>query len=371
MIHINVGSVEGVVVSQNGDGPGLREGPCMVYEPLNNLTVLFGGDENTDDTWFYDTATNVWSEHTGFSPPGRINAAMVYCSDSNEMIMYGGLGDTRTWSFNCETQSWSQVTTGSNPGIHQSHTMAYDSVENVVILFGGITSSAMTAINDTWIFDCDTREWTELHPSDAPIARYGHVMTYDASINRTIMAFGLNYSVGFLNDMWTYDVSTNVWSQIDYIGTPNHLKWSSIVYDSTHEKNILFGGCIMYPSYEAVDDTCEFDGETYTWTDLESTLAPTPRLMPGLSFDSKHSIVILHGGINAGGDSKFGDTWTYSYESNTWFDTSLSSYTPPTTISGTDTDTTNPLLNLMIPVVIVGVVAAAVFVVLVILRKRK
>ncbi|UCE10638.1 MAG: hypothetical protein JSW61_01540, partial [Candidatus Thorarchaeota archaeon] len=224
--------LEPVSALQDNDGPGLREGPCMAYDPINSVTVLFGGDEAIDDTWFYDYAANTWTEHSGFSPPGRITAGMVYCSETDEMIMYGGLGDTRTWSFNCETRTWSRVTTSGDPGPHHSAAMAYDPVENVIVLFGGVSSSAMIPLDDVWIFDCETREWTELYPSVVPLARYGHVMTYDMSMNRTVMAFGNNLDVGFQNDTWTYDVSTNTWSEIEYIGTPGHLKWPSMVYDS-------------------------------------------------------------------------------------------------------------------------------------------
>jgi N-acetylneuraminic acid mutarotase len=267
--------------------------------------------------------------------------------------------------------------------------MAYDSVENVVILFGGITSSEMTVTNDTWIFDCDTREWTEVHPSVVPLARYGHVMTYDMSINKAIMAFGNNYDVGFLNDTFTYDVSTNTWSEIECIGAPGHLKWPSMVYDSINGRNILFGGCIMYPSYAAVDDTLVFDAETSTWTNLEPAQAPEPRLIPGLAFDSKHGVVVLHGGINAGGDTKFGDTWIYSYASNRWTETSqIPSSITTSTISGTettlstisttetsttsrtDTTTVTQFPDPLLIVISSGVIGVVVIVVILTLRKR-
>jgi len=351
--------------------PGEREGACMVYDPFNNVIVLFGGDESIEDTWFYDYDTNSWTEHSGSSPPGRINAAMVYCSESNEMIMYGGLGDTRTWSFDCETQSWSTVTTAHNPGTHQSLVMAYDSVDNVVILYGGITSSAMTAIDDVWMFDCETRDWTELLPLEVPTARYGHVMTYDASVNRMIMAFGLNYSVGFLDDTWSYDVPTNTWSEIDYSGAPGNLKWSSMVYDSIGERNILFGGCKMYPSYEAVDDTIAFDAETNTWINLEPSLSPVARLMPGLAFDSEHNVVVLHGGINAGGDSKYEDTWIYSCMSNTWTEMDSIPDTTTSTSHGIDTSNGPWFPDLIIATIIVGIIAVSIVVVVVILLKKR
>ncbi|MFX1484786.1 MAG: kelch repeat-containing protein [Promethearchaeota archaeon] len=367
-IFLNTDLVLSMDIAQVSEGPGTREGPCLAYDPFSNVTMLFGGDETIEDTWFYDYATNTWTEHAGTSPPGRINAGMVYCGESNEMIMYGGLGDTRTWSFNCETQTWSQVTTTHNPGPHQSHAMAFDSVENAVILFGGISSSAMTPVDDIWMFDCETRDWTELHPPTVPLARYGHVMTYDVSNDMIIMALGNTFEDGFQNDFWTYDISTNTWTEITVIGNPDSLKWSSMVYDSINEKNILFGGCVIEPSYEAVDDTCEFDAETGTWTVLEPASAPVPRIAPGLAFDSREGIVVLHGGVNAGGDTKYSDTWTFSYTSNTWTDMGLISTTTTSTTSGTNTVSTPP--DLLTISVLVGVFGIAIFAVAFLLRKR-
>jgi hypothetical protein len=248
--------------------------------------------------------------------------------------------------------------------------MVYDSVENVVILFGGIIDSSMNPVDDTWIFDCETREWTEVNPSVNPLARYAHVMTFDASIGKAVLAFGSNYEVGFLNDIWTFDVSTNSWSQVSYTGTPNQMYGSSMVYDSIQEKNILFGGCRTDPAYEALDDTCEFDGETNSWSDREPDQNPGPRQVPGMSFDSKYGLVILQGGMNAGGDTKYGDTWIYSYTSNTWYDTSLSSYVLPTTTVEPNTNTSNQPPDLIASIVIVGVAGVSIIVVIVFLRKR-
>ena len=162
------------VSAQITGDPGVRGGHSMVYDPHNQVMVMYGGFTEpygageTDETWFYDYATNTWTEHTGTTPPAR-RAAMVYCNETNEIIMYGGGSRLDTWSFDCPTQTWSQVSTIANPGVHYEHSMAYDPQQNAVILFGGFGADGH-ARDDTWKFDCTTREWTELSPTTSPMA---------------------------------------------------------------------------------------------------------------------------------------------------------------------------------------------------------
>ncbi len=320
--------------AQSSENPGIRGGHGMVYDPHNQVVVLFGGMtivgglNYLGDTWFFDYATNTWTEYTLFSPSARANFGMVYCNVTNEIIVYGGGQATDTWSFDCETQTWSEVITSTNPGGHHSPAMAYDPQENVVILFGGFNEEDMTS-DKTWSFDCDTRTWTELHPSTAPMSRYGHVMTYDETINRIILACGNTATEGHQDDTWTFDASTNSWSEITTIGDPDRLKWPSMTYDSTNQKVILFSGQI---GDVAVIGTWVYNALSRTWTDSEPDVSPLGRINTGLAFDSNNGVVILYGGMQVEGNW-FSDTWVYDYTTNTW--TKLSP------VAGTITDTTN------------------------------
>ncbi len=305
-------------------GPGLRSAHGMAFDPYNNVTVVFGGSSQggglgaVQDTWFYEYATNTWTEYTGNSPPARTNTAMVYCDATNEMILFGGQGVDDTWSFSCESQTWTEVVTSTGPGVRHSHALAYDPNENVVILFGGFDDEGWET-DGTWSFDCETREWTELFPSEKPLARYGHVMTYDTNISRVIMSCGNTMSEGHQDDTWTFDTSTNTWTEISTIGDPNNLKWPSMVYDSINQRSILFGGQV---GDNAVDATQIYDAYTTRWTNPRPEESPPARINSGLAFDSKHGVVILYGGLLIDQDEdiwlQMSDTWTYSYTENVW-----------------------------------------------------
>ncbi|MHA2059048.1 MAG: Kelch repeat-containing protein, partial [Candidatus Thorarchaeota archaeon] len=283
---------------------------------------------------------------------------MVYSNETNEIILFGGQGPgdgpTDTWSFACDTQTWSEVVTTTNPGVHHSLAMAYDSQENAVILFGGFGDDGMET-DDTWKFDCTTREWIEVSPATAPLARYGHVMVYDEAINQIVLTAGNTASQGHQDDTWAFDVATSNWTELTPIGNPDRLKWPSMTYDSVNQKCILFGGQI---GDIAVDRTSVYDALTNTWTRRYPDVAPEARINIGLVFDSVNNVTIMFGGATVEIDT-YDDTWTYSYESNVWTEMEESDPTTPGP-SGFDP----LLLALALPVI------AAVVVVALIIRKR-
>jgi hypothetical protein len=349
--------------------PPARRSTFMVYDPHNQVSVLFGGVSSEGglnalaDTWLYSYATNTWTElDLAVNPSPRFDMRMVYCNATNEIIMFGGYGAPGTWSFDCATQTWSEVVTAISPGNHWSHNMAYDPGENVVIMFGGFSGEG-TEGDDTWKFDCVTRQWSELSPSTTPLARYGHVMVYDESIQRIVLANGNTAYQGHQDDTWLYDAATNTWTEVDTTGTSGRLKWPAMVYDSINEKCILFGGQV---GDDPVDETMIYDASTETWINGQPDENPQGRITHGLAFDSTHGVVVLFGGVIPEGD-QLGDTWTYSFVENVWTDMSGEPTSTGTT-SGTTTDTGTPppeaqnfdfLILLITPGVLVVFILAA------------
>jgi hypothetical protein len=340
--------------------PPARGAHSMVFDPHNDVAVIFGGFNlaggwhSLGDTWTYSYTDNSWTQLTLTPrPSARSNHAMVYCNQTNEIILYGGDVVTDTWSFDCETQTWSQVVTSTNPGVHHSLALAYDPQENAVILFGGFDGEGMDT-DDTWKFDCDTRDWTEMSPSTAPLSRYGCVMVYDESINLIVLTAGNTATQGHQDDTWVYNATANTWTELTPTGTPDELKWPMMAYDSVNEKCILFGGQI---GDTAVDHTWVYDGQMNTWTRQYPDDAPEGMINTGLAFDPVNNVTILFGGYVM--DDGLRDvTWTYSYTSNEWTD--MEGGSEPTTPDGSGFDPL--LLAIALPVIAVAVVVVALIV---------
>ncbi|MFW9789332.1 MAG: kelch repeat-containing protein, partial [Candidatus Thorarchaeota archaeon] len=232
------------------------------------------------------------------------------------------------------------------------------------LLFGGFNESGWET-DDTWRFDCDTREWTELHPTTTPLARYGHVMVYDESINLIVLTAGNTASQGHQHDTWTYNASANVWTELTPIGTPDRLKWPSMTYDSVNQKCILFGGQI---GDNPVDHTWVYDAQQNTWTRQYPSNAPSARINAGLAFDSENNITILFGGT-ALGAHQFDDTWTYSYESNAWTNVTYGAG-PSSSTTPTPTPSGGPGFDPVLLALALPIGASIIVIVAVILRKK-
>ncbi|MHA2002909.1 MAG: Kelch repeat-containing protein [Candidatus Thorarchaeota archaeon] len=320
-----------LIPSQTPAIPLARGAHVMVYDPYNEQVVMHGGAASgfhyLSDTWVYSYTTNRWTELSGPSPTARANHAMVYCNTTNEIILYGGWQVGGTWSFDCESQTWSEVVTSIDPGEHHSLALAFDPKENAVILFGGFGSDGMET-DDTWKFDLDTREWSDLAPAMTPLARYGHVMVYDESIEQIVMTCGNTAYQGHQRDTWTFNTTSNEWTELDPIGDPDRLKWPSMTYDTVNQKAILFGGQI---GDIAVSGTWIYDGGLNTWQERYPDAHPSSRINTGLAFDASNSITVLFGGADVE-FNVFSDTWTYSFDSNNWTDMSEIPVSPlPTT----------------------------------------
>jgi N-acetylneuraminic acid mutarotase len=344
-----------LIPAQNTNNPGPRGAHAMVYDPYNEQVVLHGGATTgfhyLDDTWGYSYTTNSWTRLSRTSPTARANHAMVYCNSTNEILLFGGWQVEGTWSFDCESQTWSEVVTSTDPGEHHSLALAYDPKENAVILFGGFGSDGHET-DDTWKFDLETREWSDLAPATTPLARYGHVMIYDESREQIIMTCGNTATQGHQQDTWAFNTTSNTWTELATNGNPDRLKWPSMTYDTVNQKAILFGGQI---GDNPVSSTWIYDGSANSWQRRYPDSPPGPRINTGLAFDSSNNLTILFGGADFE-FSTYTDTWVYSFDDNTWTIMSDTPTTPLTTTPGP------PLEWVAIAIVVPAVVIIALLV---------
>jgi len=66
-------------------------------------------------------------------------------------------------------------------------------------------------------------------------------MTYDSTHERVIL-FGGSISTGYNNETWVYNYTDNSWTNITTTRKPSKSASHSMVYDSTYDRTILFGG---------------------------------------------------------------------------------------------------------------------------------
>ena len=91
------------------------------------------------------------------------------------------------------------------------------------------------------------------------------------------------------------------------------------VYDSLHDRFVLFGGRCYDPSRctygTFLDDTWIYDPSANQWTRATPIVRPPARDQGQMYFDSKLGVVVLYGGV---GSTVFNDLWTFDVATLTW-----------------------------------------------------
>jgi hypothetical protein len=180
--------------------PEGRVGAGMAYDEARQAAVLFGGFDNWnltyfDDTWIFNGIDWV-EQHPQNAPSPRSNAKMVYDPIRNITYLFGGLfsidkwdeifGDMWAW----DGVDWQQLFPSTLPPVRLDAQMVFDPVHQNILLFGG--GSYAAPLNDTWIWDSGT--WTELHPAHHPsYFFYVSGMTYDEGRQQVVL-FGSDFS---------------------------------------------------------------------------------------------------------------------------------------------------------------------------------
>jgi N-acetylneuraminic acid mutarotase len=302
--------------------PARRGQTTMAYDSWNGVLVLFGGGSFSvprSDTWIYNLSTRAWKRmEPAVSPPARIGHAMAFDSAHGVMVMFGGyssswgdMGDT--WTYNTRTNTWTNMNPPVTPPERQSNSMVYDSRNGVMVLFGGwhYYPEPSFYFNDTWTYNLTANTWTEKHPASAPCARHRHSMAYDDASGLTVLYGGYATYPG-LDDTWTYDAKTNVWTNKTPVVAPGPFSAHSMVYHASMGKVLLFGGV----GDRYLCDTWSYSVASNNWTNLHPSVFPSARFWHTMAYDSGNDAVILFGGIDQFTcNEQLDDVWAYGLKS--------------------------------------------------------
>ncbi len=226
----------------------------------------------TTDVWTWMSGPNVRNQYGGYGIkgvasalnfPGTRHGSIVWKDKNDNFWLFGGVGYAQTgpvggmndlWKYNPYTNQWTWVngpqfvgqppfygTIGvpspSNiPGPRSDGTGWVDPVTGDLWMFGGnaLGTSGGGPINDLWRYNIASDRWTWMKgptvtfqngtfgtigvssPSNNPGSRYWCNSFVDANGNFWLFG-GAGYasvpgSLGVLNDLWKYDLSSNNWT---------------------------------------------------------------------------------------------------------------------------------------------------------------
>ncbi len=227
---------------------------------------------------------------------------------------------------------WVEYNQSIIPAKRLCFSMAYVNIYGnpKIFLFGGKGPEGV--FNDLWEYDINTNIWNEIEiVGNKPIERYGHSIAYSG--NNIIVLFG-GYDESIhdpLQDTWEYNINTKIWTEYnsgEFDIRPVklcHLRMSYI----GGNKAILFGGNTpaqvgsIYP-----DTTWEYDSTTHLWTDINPTNKPAGRFDHSLTYDFDRNKVILFGGVTKTSCYN-NDLWEFDIETKEWKEIIVSGIKPP------------------------------------------
>jgi len=99
--------------------PNPRDDPAMIYDPVRDRLLIYGGFANDQETWALNLAPSPMWEHlspSGQLPSARTGARAIYDGLNDRMLMYGGMSG----SSRCRTPSrGNRSTSGVHPRPHR------------------------------------------------------------------------------------------------------------------------------------------------------------------------------------------------------------------------------------------------------------
>jgi len=300
--------------------PNPRYMHAMAYDSDSDRAILFGGNDEysslfNNDTWTYDYNNNTWKEiNPLISPSPRDGHRMVYDSKSDVIILFGGQVrnysySNETWSYNFNTNTWLNMSPVQSPTLRRDSGMVYDTKIGRTVLFGG--GDGYNVYNDTWTYDFSTNNWTNLRPVISPPKRDSFAMSYDSKSDNIIL-FGGDYYTNFFGDTWTYNYATNVWTNMTPSISPRARALPSMAYDSEYDLTILFGGQYWFDSTSLISDTWSYDFHNDSWKEIKCAISPSPRVWHAMVYDSKLKLTILFGGALRYNNSN--ETWSFQID---------------------------------------------------------
>jgi len=309
-------------LSTTGNTPA-RANASMIYHPGENALYLFGGRTSAgfqNDLWKFDLSNNTWTEvvATGNLPAVRHTPDAVLDATNNQMLIFSGQGSglyNDIWSFDFNTSTWTERSPSINaagfPQQRYGTITVYDPTVQRLVTFGGFGNAGTSRQDDTWAFDLMTNEWTELLPDPHPFKRCLHNGTYVAGRELMVLYGGQSIG-GNREDIWTFDLATNSWTERFPASIPPGRHFCSIT--AVNEDLLyLFGGngANQNNFSGGLNDLWEFSLVDDSWTQVMPTnTAPPARVGHSAVFLPTTNQLLIFGG-NATNGSFLNDVWVF------------------------------------------------------------
>jgi len=240
---------------------------CGGTTNLNDQNVL-----NHDSLYLLNIVSREWTRVVvnGLGPRDRYLPSMTLVG--SKLLVFGGLrfGEKAfndMWTVDLKSlnsqplwESYEPTTEIRKPLPRFGHVSV--ATEDRIIIFGGQGDNHY--LNDTWSFDISTRKWTELQCTGLiPSPRYGHAAVL---IDDVMYVYGGTMCDMFFDDLTVLQLSTQRWFKFHNEGmSPARRSFHTMASDGT--RVFVLGGCL--PNTRRADDIHVFDTKDFKYPEPE------------------------------------------------------------------------------------------------------
>jgi len=194
----------------------------------------------------------------------------------------------------------------SGPASREDHTWTVGADGEVAYLFGG--RDGTNIFDDTWAFDLSDDTWTQLAPSAAPPARFGHEAVWVDDIG--LVVFAGQAGSTFFNDLWAYDPAANAWAELPAEGALPTPRYGSCAAIGPDDRLWISHGFTQDGT--RFSDTRAYDFSAGTWTDETPAdgARPVERCLHGCWWTDDGELALYAGQTT--GVTALGDRWTFA-----------------------------------------------------------
>lgn len=250
-------SVPWRTLATTGTPPSPRRSALVAFDAVHRRLLVFGGltqYTGLDDVWELTLPTGQprqWAPivTAGTPPPWFYGRSMVYDPVRNRLLVFGGYigvfsNDVYALSLS-GTPTWSLLApAGTPPPARWLHGAAWDAAHDRMVVFGGAGSS-YTSLNDAWALSFTPEPaWTQLSASGPTLAltpsseSTPHAVVVDPVRDRLLVTgVYLNGTAG----VWAMDLSAGTWSLLPATA-PAHGDWEPLAaFDAANDRVLMLG----------------------------------------------------------------------------------------------------------------------------------
>lgn len=192
--------------------------------------------------------------------------------------------------------------------------MTITSYQHKIYIYGGYDEKIL---GDLFIYDTITDKWENILEK-GPVKRSGHTSTTYKNFMVVFAGEGVykNRYIS-LNDLWLFDYTTNLWSQVQNEGLKKvpieRFFHSATIFE---EKLVIFGG---YDGLNAYNDLHQFSFTDREWTEVEQHGERPPEMLSH-SCVSLYPSIFVYGGKHSIETTKTDghELYEFNFISKTW-----------------------------------------------------